>query len=51
MIPKDDFMVIAADLAAVFHWSLSDIEDLELEDIPKWHKLALERFGLAHGKI
>ena len=34
-----------ADIAAVFHWSLSDLKDLTISEIRAWRSLALERAG------
>lgn len=33
-----------ADLAVIFHWSLSEMAALELEDLLAWHGRAVERF-------
>jgi len=35
--------VLVADIAAVFHWPLSALEALEIEDLCRWHELARER--------
>lgn len=36
-------MPIMADVATVFHWSLSDLAELDVGELMKWHALALER--------
>lgn len=35
-----------ADVAAVFHWSLASLRDMEVEELLGWHDLAKERAGL-----
>ena len=34
-----------ADLAAVFHWPLSELRDMETEKLIEWRKLAIDRAG------
>jgi hypothetical protein len=38
-----------ADLAAIFHWSLAEIEALDLADLIAWHGLALARWNRMWG--
>lgn len=33
-----------ADIAAVFHWPLSDMVALDLEDLLLWRRLAVDRW-------
>ncbi|MBH9537910.1 GpE family phage tail protein [Novosphingopyxis sp. YJ-S2-01] len=33
-----------ADIAAVFHWPLSDLEPLSLSELMNWRALAIDRF-------
>jgi hypothetical protein len=32
-----------ADLAAVFHWPPHEMDEMEPDELLRWHKLALER--------
>lgn len=32
-----------ADLAFIFHWRLEDMNNLTLNELEKWHQLAVER--------
>jgi hypothetical protein len=32
-----------ADLAAVFHWSIADMQDLSVAELMQWRELARER--------
>lgn len=34
-----------ANIATVFHWSLSEMKALPLDELIDYHELALERFG------
>ena len=36
---------VMADLAAVFHWPLSELRDMEIKKLIEWRKLAIERVG------
>ena len=38
-----------ADVAAVFHWPLSELRDMEIDELLDWHRLAIERAGLRGG--
>ena len=38
-----------ADVAAVFHWPLSELRGMEIEELLDWRKLAVERTGLRGG--
>ena len=38
-----------ADVAAVFHWPLSELRDMEIEELLAWRKLAAERSGREKG--
>ena len=53
MIAEDrqQYMEIAADLAMVFHWSPDVIDNLFVDEIPTWHKLAGERWKKISGVI
>ena len=33
-----------ADIAAVFHWPLAELERLALPDLVDWQQLAIDRF-------
>jgi hypothetical protein len=37
-----------ADLAVVFHWSLSDMQNLGLAELMQWRELARERSETTH---
>jgi hypothetical protein len=39
-----------ADIAAVFHWPLSEIEALDLVDLMGWRELAVARWNRMRGK-
>ena len=34
-----------ADIAAVFHWSLRDMEAMDLQELSRWRQHAAERAG------
>jgi hypothetical protein len=34
-----------ADIAVVFHWSLQSMEAMDLHELARWHKHAVERSG------
>ena len=34
-----------ADVAVVFHWPLSELRDMEIEELIAWRNLAAERAG------
>lgn len=34
-----------ADIAAIFHWSLAELDAMPIEDLIAWRKLAAERGG------
>lgn len=38
-----------ADIATVFHWSLSELREMELDDLADWHARAVERLRLLGG--
>ncbi|WP_330927087.1 GpE family phage tail protein [Candidatus Sororendozoicomonas aggregata] len=38
-----------ANLAVIFHWSLSDMKTMPLEELAAYHKLALERAKVKSG--
>ena len=38
-----------ADVAAVFHWPLAVLREMEIEELLDWRKLAVERAGLRGG--
>lgn len=46
-----------ADIAFVFHWSLTELDNTDWDDLLAWHRLAMERFeiqmkmALPHGKL
>jgi hypothetical protein len=39
-----------ADIAMIFHWSLSDLEALEIEELIRWRRLAIDRWNKVHAK-
>ena len=39
-----------ADVAAVFHWPLSELREMEIDDLLAWHRLALERAKAMAGR-
>lgn len=40
-----------ADISAIFHWPLSELESLSTADLVKWRERAAERFGMMnHGR-
>lgn len=39
-----------ADIAATFHWPLSEMLALPLEDLLHWRELAIERWNRMWGK-
>ena len=38
-----------ADIAAIFHWPLSDLQALALDELADWHRLAIDRLKLMKG--
>ncbi|WP_306094981.1 GpE family phage tail protein [Qipengyuania flava] len=38
-----------ADIAAIFHWPLSDLQALTLDELAGWHRRAVERLKLMKG--
>lgn len=38
-----------ADIAAIFHWPLSDLRALEIDDLLMWHDLAIDRWNRMWG--
>jgi len=38
-----------ADVAAVFHWAPSQLDEMEPADLLRWHALARERASVAGG--
>ena len=34
-----------ADVDAVFHWPLSELREMDLDELLDWRKLAIERAG------
>lgn len=38
-----------ADIAAVFHWPLSELEALDIADLARWHALAVDRWSKMKG--
>ncbi|AYB49611.1 GpE family phage tail protein [Candidatus Williamhamiltonella defendens] len=39
-----------ADLAAVFHWAPSELWELEIDELTRWHQQAKARAGeIKHG--
>ena len=39
-----------ADVAAVFHWPLSELREMEIDDLLEWHRLAVERARAIAGR-
>jgi len=39
-----------ADIAAIFHWPLRDLERLDLFELMAWRRRAVERFNRMWGK-
>lgn len=39
-----------ADIAAIFHWPLSQLEALDLSELFTWRRLAVQRFNTMWGK-
>lgn len=37
-------MAVMADIAVVFHWPPSEMDVMSLEELMRWHELAVERF-------
>ena len=35
-----------ADVAAVFHWPLSELREMQISELLEWWKLAVERAGV-----
>lgn len=46
---KASLYAIKADLAAIFHWSPKDIDDLHLDELGIYHGLAMERIKAFDG--
>ena len=38
-----------ADIAAVFHWPLTELEAMDLDELVTWRDLAVERFTTMNG--
>jgi Phage P2 GpE. len=38
-----------ADIAAVFHWPLSELQALSIDELLDWRDLAIERWNHMHG--
>jgi hypothetical protein len=39
-----------ADIAAIFHWPLSEMAEFELDELLAWHDRAVERFKAMNPK-
>ncbi|MXO73602.1 GpE family phage tail protein [Alteraurantiacibacter buctensis] len=39
-----------ADIAGIFHWSLADMQGLELDDLVDWHGRAVDFWKRTQGK-
>ncbi len=39
-----------ADIAAIFHWPLSEMTQMDLEELLGWHGRAADRFKMMHPK-
>lgn len=37
-----------ATIAFIFHWPLSELDRMPLEEVARWHDLAVERWNHAH---
>jgi hypothetical protein len=46
----DDVAGLIADIAAIFHWPLSELLALELDELLRWQRLAADRWKKMHGK-
>lgn len=44
-------MRIMADIALVFHFSISEMEELDISELLHWHTLAEERARAIHGGL
>jgi hypothetical protein len=40
---------LMADIAAIFHWSLADLERLDPFELLNWRRLAVERWNRMNG--
>lgn len=40
---------LLADLAMLFHWPLTELKALPVEELRLWHDLALERYNKMNG--
>ncbi|RXJ70621.1 GpE family phage tail protein [Veronia nyctiphanis] len=49
LCPGDHLFGVLADLATVFHWPPSELWELELADLSRWHREACKRAGGHHG--
>ncbi|MGR3501617.1 GpE family phage tail protein [Pseudaestuariivita sp.] len=39
-----------ADIAAIFHWPLSEMDRMSLEELARFHALAVKRYNVMRGK-
>ncbi|QQN75787.1 GpE family phage tail protein [Croceicoccus sp. YJ47] len=39
-----------ADIAAIFHWPLSELEALDFEDLQRWRERAVARWNAMNGQ-
>jgi hypothetical protein len=40
---------LIADIAAIFHWPLSEMLAMDFEELNQWRELAVERWNRMHG--
>jgi len=41
---------VIADIAVVFHWPLSEFNDMSVQELLHWQDLAIERYNAMHKK-
>ncbi|MGL4825988.1 MAG: GpE family phage tail protein [Vibrionaceae bacterium] len=40
---------LIADIAIIFHWPLSEMAAMELDELSVWHEMALDRWQQVNG--